>query len=244
MKPRNLLILAALLGSLALMAWLDGSAPSLSSVTVMEYAKDHGVSYSVYPESLVALMESNPETEEFVLDYPFRKIGPVDLSGYDPAEGVPLFLQWDRQWGYEPYGGDFVAVSGSGAMCLAMAGWYLSGGDDRFSPERVAAALDGAALGTGRRLISEGSRVLGLRATGLTLEREKLTAYLRSGEPIIALMGPGDFTSEACFVVLTGCREGTVTVRDPGSRVNSETVWDFDTIAAQVKSLWVIHPET
>ena len=35
---------------------------------VKEYADLHGVSYADYPASLVALLERNPETEDFVLN--------------------------------------------------------------------------------------------------------------------------------------------------------------------------------
>ena len=60
------------------------SAPSQAAHTVRTYAKTHGLRYSDYPEELIALLERNPETETFVLEYPLKKdqAVTVDLSQY------------------------------------------------------------------------------------------------------------------------------------------------------------------
>ena len=49
--------------------------------TVKAYAQAHNLPYSAWPRSLVALLERNPETEEFVLRYPelHEKTQEVDL---------------------------------------------------------------------------------------------------------------------------------------------------------------------
>lgn len=240
MKARSMLILAVLLGSLVMMLWLAGSVPSASAMAVMEHARKNGISYSRYPAVLVELLERNPEAKAFVLNYPFREDREEDLSSYDPAQGVPLFLQWDEQWGYQPYGKDFVAVSGSGVMCLAMTGWYLSGGEDAYSPRKVATLAWEMDCGSGKRLMREFGQVLGLEITEIARDERKLAVYLKNGDPVIALMGEGDFTDAEQFIVLTGYSGGLVTVRDPGSRVNSEKPWGYVNIADQVKSLWVV----
>ena len=61
---------------------------------VKNYAETMGISYGEYPISLIELFERNPETEGFVLNYPFHKEMATDLSRYDRSEGVPLFLHW------------------------------------------------------------------------------------------------------------------------------------------------------
>ena len=71
---------------------------------VKAYAEEKGISYGEYPQSLIDLYERNPETETFVLEYPFREdLGP-DLSAWKDSESVPLFLQWDPMRDYEKYG--------------------------------------------------------------------------------------------------------------------------------------------
>ena len=245
MKTRMLLIAAVLVSCTALMIWLVVTAPSEAEMELMKYADEKEVSYDTYPESLVELMERNPEAEEFVQNYPFREGKTVDLSGYDVSKGVPLFLQWDYQWGYLPYGDDLVAVNGCGPVCLAMAGWYVSGGDAKFAPDKMVRFAEKNGYyaddnGSKWTLISEGGPALGLKVTELPLVEQKVSGYLKNGDPIIAIMGPGDFTSTGHYIVLTGYTDGKLSVNDPNSRGNSEKLWDYKTFASQVRNLWVI----
>lgn len=87
----------------------------------------------IYPESLRALLEKNPEAEQFVLNYPKNKDKhpEIDLSGEVTRGIIPLFIQWDERWGYENYGGDFIAVTGCGPTCLSMVYCGLCGDADR-----------------------------------------------------------------------------------------------------------------
>ena len=87
--------------------------------TVKAFAEEQGISYGEYPQSLIDLYERNPETKDFVLNYPFRKDTGVDLSAWKDSRTVPLFLQWDPMWGYEKYGKGFIAETGCGPTCLA-----------------------------------------------------------------------------------------------------------------------------
>ena len=41
-------------------------------------------------------------------------------------------------------------------------------------------------------------------------------------------MGPGEFTSNGHFIVLTGLQNGRLKINDPNSRKNSEKTWDID----------------
>ena len=84
---------------------------SETEIRVKNYADENGLHFAQYPKSLIDLLERNPETEEFVLNYPRREERLPDLSGYDRKNGVPLFLQWDPMWGYEKYGSDYLAVT-------------------------------------------------------------------------------------------------------------------------------------
>lgn len=44
-----------------------------AELKVKAYAEEHGIFYSEYPQSLIDLLERNPEAEDFVLSYPFRE---------------------------------------------------------------------------------------------------------------------------------------------------------------------------
>ena len=211
---------------------------------VKTYAEAHGVHFADYPKSLIELLERNPETEEFVLQYPFREEGEVDLSTYENGDAVPLFLQWDPNWGYEKYGRDFLAVTGCGPTCLAMAGYSLTG-DENMTPDKIAgfAQRNGyyeAGYGSSWTLISQGAEKLGLKATELPLVKKKMVNALEAGNPVILAMGPGDFTTTGHYILLTGVEEGKFRVNDPNSRENSERLWSYEEIEGQIRNIWAI----
>ena len=115
-------------------SWTNRSA---AEKEVKAFAEEKGISYGEYPQAIIDLYESNPETRDFVLNYPFREKKAVDLSAYDSSQGVPLFLQWDPMWGYQDYGSSCIAITGCGPTCLAMVGYYLTG-DSNMSPDQIA----------------------------------------------------------------------------------------------------------
>lgn len=245
-RLRPFFVPAVVIACIALLVVLASQAPSETALRVMEYAEEKGVSFSEYPSSLIRLLECNPETEDFVLNYPFRKEKPVDLGKYNLSRGVPLFVQWDEQWGYLDYGGEMIGVTGSGPLCLAMAGYYLSDGEEQFSPDKIAEfAAENGYYSRGNEasanLISQGGPSLGLKVTALPLVEKKIADYLKNGDPIIASMGPGDFDN---YIVLTGYDDGMISVNDPDSRVNSEMKWSYAELAGQAKKLWVIQMGT
>lgn len=215
-----------------------------TEIYVKEYADAHGYSYGDYPKSLISLLERNPETEEFVLEYPAREETDWDLSEYEDSAVVPLFLQWDRRWGYEEYGSDCIGITGCGPTCLAMVGYYLTG-DDSFNPDAMAefAEKNGyyeAGYGSSWTLISEGGIKLGLDVTEIPLVKKRMTDNLEVGNPIILAMGPGDFTTTGHYIVITGLEDGMFRINDPNSRVNSEKLWSYEQIESQIRNLWVI----
>ena len=214
---------------------------------VKEYADEHGVSFFQYPKSLISLLERNPETEEFVLEYPFRQTAAVESPAVLPTvqQGeVPLFLQWDPNWGYETYGSDFLAVTGCGPTCLAMAGYYLTQ-DEGFRPNLIAkfAQKNGyysKGSGSSWTLISEGAGKLGLKATELPLVKKKMVDAVQAGYPVILSMGAGDFTASGHYIVLTGVEDGQFRVNDPNSRIRSERLWSYEDIESQIRNIWKI----
>lgn len=70
-----------------------------------------------YSDQLLTAYLNNPEMEEFIMGYL-----DADLPQYTAQEGFtdtelrqqfPLFLQWDKRWGYVSYGGSIIGLSGS-----------------------------------------------------------------------------------------------------------------------------------
>lgn len=248
-----LLVLAVLLTALINLETIQGMYRDLmfefqghteTEIYVKEYADAHGLSYGDYPASLIALLERNPETEEFVLEYPTWEDTDWDLSEYENSACVPLFMQWDQRWGYEEYGSDCIGITGCGPTCLAMAGYYLTG-DESFNPKTVAefAERNGyyeAGYGSSWTLISEGGEKLGLDVTEIPLVKKRITDNLEVDNPIILAMGPGDFTTSGHYIVIVGLEEGLFRINDPNSRANSERLWSYEEIEGQIRNLWVI----
>ncbi len=212
---------------------------------VKNYADEHGVSYGDYPPSLIELLERNPETESFVLNYPFREETAFYLTPEEESqEGVPLFLQWDPRWGYETYGSDCIAITGCGPTCLAMAGWYVTKDPD-FNPADVAAfswrnGYYSPGNGSSWTLISEGGEKLGLDVTEIPLVKGRIDKNLKVDNPIILALGPGDFTTSGHYIVLVGIENGLYRVNDPNSRANSARLWSYEELEPQIRNLWVI----
>lgn len=210
-----------------------------------EFAKQHGLLLSAWPEELVALLERNPETEAFVLNYPLKKDTDfqIDLSEHLNSESVPLLLQWDERWGYMEYAGELMGLSGCGPTCLSMVCIYLLD-DAAYTPKFVAefAKQSGYSVsgsGSSWTLISEGGKTLGLDVTEIPLDENRIIRDLKAGDPIICVMGPGFFTSTGHFIVLTGYADGYVTVNDPNSPEKSRQVWKLTEVMEQIKNLWV-----
>ncbi len=210
---------------------------------IKAFAEEQRISYSEYPQFIIDLYENNPETEEFVLNYPFRQEETVDLSGYN-TDTVPLFLQWDPMWGYTEYGSSILGVTGCGPACLVMAGYYLTG-EERFTPDQIAAFSEdngyyAPGYGTSWTLISEGAEELGLSVQELPLVKGRIVEALESGSPVILALGPRDFTSTGHFIVLAGMEDGLFRVNDPNSPLRSERLWSYEELEGQIRNIWVI----
>ena len=101
--------------------------------------RDDIMNSTQYPKQLQELALKNEEALEFVYDYPTEHVKEhiVDLTEEASMDSVPLFVQWDKRWGYEKYSGNFFAASGCGPTTLSMVVVYLTHNRDA-SPLAVA----------------------------------------------------------------------------------------------------------
>lgn len=218
--------------------------------TIEAFAKKNGLTMEDYPEKLVQMLARNPETEDYVLNFPleYGKEHEIDISGYADYEGVPLFIQWDKQWGYLDYVGNQAGFSACGPTCLSMIAYYYTR-DPAMTPaymmefaESNQYAFNGR--GTMWTLFGQGAERLGLterECTSEEIESEaKLAKILNSGKLIVANVGPGVFTEVGHYIVLVGYEDGKFKVNDPNSYANSEKMWEFEEFADQVKMMWAI----
>lgn len=213
---------------------------------VYDYAIAQGLQYTDYPKELIELLERNPETSQFVLEYPLKKDQrqEIDLSEYGSCDSVPLFMQWDQRWGYLTYGDNVAGLTACGPVCLSMVAYHLTK-DPEISPDRIMefAVEEGYCIpgnGTAWALISEGGRKLGLDVEELPLHDGTMYRELENGWPIICIMGPGDFTTTGHYIVITGLEDGAFRVNDPNSYENSSRLWTYEEICDQINNLWVV----
>lgn len=222
-----------------------GITNSTFQADLESFAKENGLDLSEWPKELTDSGEKNPEMLEFVLNYPLRKNShpDYDLAEYRNCSQVPLLLQWDQRWGYSEYSGSPMGLTGCGPTCLSMVSIYLLH-DAKYTPEYIAefSAKNGYSVpgsGSAWTLISEGGEKLGLDVTEIPLDENRIIRNLEAGNPIICIMGPGDFTSTGHFIVMTEYVDGQIKINDPNSPLRSQQLWDYQQIENQILNLWV-----
>lgn len=200
-----------------------------------------------YPKQLKDLALKNEEALEFVYDYPAEHVKEhtIDLTEEASMDSVPLFVQWDKRWGYEKYSGNFFAASGCGPTTLSMVVVYLTHNREA-SPIVVAKyskeagySVDGS--GSSWTLISEGCRHYGVKAKAVALDESRMKAELDEGHPIVVNVGPGDFTDTGHFMVITGYDDEGFSINDPNSIEKSGKRWLFKNISSQIRAVWSMY---
>lgn len=241
-KPIRLWSAAVLLVA-ALALTLSGSGIPFS---LQIFARTHGVSPADYPDELVTLYKRNPDAREFVKYYPLQKNGnpEIDLSAEITPGKAPRLMQWDARWGYRSYNENLMGLSGCGPTCMSMAAIQITG-NHTLNPWEMAKFAEEHGFnvigdGTSWSFFTEGARLLGLDSVAITPEAQRIFDNLEVGNPIVAIMGPGDFTTTGHYILLAGTEDGMIRVNDPNSVRNSETLWDVETIIEQAQAMWVL----
>lgn len=213
---------------------------------MQDYAVANGLNPDLYFKNLVITYLLNDDTRQFCLEYPryWNKESTADMSAYEDVEGVPLFLQWDLQWGYFDYRGNLLGLSGCGPTTLAMAAYYFTGDPDMNPLTLAQFALDNGyrypGNGTAWSFMSEGARQLGLKSRVLGLSEWAMVDALANGELIICIMAPGQFTTSGHYILLTGYENGSFTVNDCNSITRSRRTWTYEEICDEILNLWAI----
>lgn len=227
---------------------LDTATQSALTALIAEDSRLHPIAErpEQYPTELLELLVRNPETADFVLNYPQQHTNAPARTLSESLDTMPLLLQWDERWGYHDYGSSTIAVSGCGPTALAMVAAYLTQ-NDTVTPYVVAqyAAEQGyyvAGTGTSWDCIRNGAPAFGVQAEELPLDEGVMNAALDDGKPIICSMLPGDFTTTGHFIVLSGYTEDGYQVHDPNSRDKSNRYWTYDQIKGQIGNLWACSP--
>ena len=195
-----------------------------------------------YPEALLNNLCCNPNMLDFALDYQENydtTSGTLEASELD---GIPLFIQWDKRWGYDAYGNDVIGLSGCGPTCLSMIVIGLTKNQEA-TPDKLAdyATEHGyyeQNSGTKRSFMDEVAAVYGVQGYYIYLSKDNMQEELSQGHPLVCAMRSGDFTSQGHFIVIAGMEGDKFLVHDPNSIERSQQLWDYDTLQYQISAIW------
>lgn len=143
-----------------------------------------------------------------------NEVKEIKLS-LNPKKSVPLYNQLD--YPDTPYG-DFgtIASHGCGITALAMISTYLLGEDcmpDELAKEFAAYNTEKGSMWI---LFEDSAEKLGLNLQERTDDEKKVIEALKNDQVVVALQGPGLFTSGGHFIVLVGLNaNGMIVVNDP-----------------------------
>ena len=185
-----------------------------------------------YSDDLLTWLFDHQEALQWVIDYPEQSarseeelsaqgLQAVDLKDYRIQNHIPVYFQWSEVWGYASYGSENIGMGGCGPTSLSMVATGLTG-NTSFTPKYVADMSVNMGyyvdeVGTDWTLMTAGASELGINSAQLTnWSEDTLKSELSAGHPIICSMGPGDFTNQGHFIVLSGLtEEGKVLINDP-----------------------------
>ncbi len=203
--------------------------------------------HSQYPKELLAALANNPEMADFVSGYPDRNGMTGGITASEKEQEFPLFLQWDRRWGYESYGDSCIGLAGCGPTCLSMVLFYLTG-DETHTPDKIAAySMENGyyveGTGTSWGLMEDVPKLYGIKVSSVSSTVNNMRAVLDNGGIIICAMGKGDFTTSGHYIVIYGYDNEGFMVNDPNCAARSGRRWTFSEIENQIKSIWVYDKE-
>ena len=197
------------------------------------------------PDEIVEFGKKYPEAKGYVRDYnKYKNVNfDMDVSSEMAERDIPLFIQWDKRWGYRDYGGNYIGVAGCGPTCLAMVVCGLEK-NDAINPYDVGVYSASSGYytygeGTSWSMMTEGAEHYGLNVSTGNVSVDYILNNLSETTPMICSMTKGDFTTTGHFIVLTDIDDdGKVVVNDPNSPKNSKKHWDADVLVSQMKSIW------
>ncbi len=200
--------------------------------------------YDDYPEVYRAALANNPEMLDYVKEYPDSDKATADavMTKKEKSQKYPLFIQWDKRWGYAPYGSSSIGISGCGPTSLSMVIYALTE-NELATPDKVARYsqeqgyyIEGT--GTSWDLMTEGAAAFGVTGQELSLSEDGMKQELKNGHPLICAMRAGDFTAGGHFIVIRGYEKDGFIVNDPNSRVRSQKRWTYEELSGQIKNMW------
>lgn len=153
---------------------------------------------------------------------------------------LTYYSQHDARWADSLYGGqDPITSYGCGPTVLAMLVTSFTGQTSLPSDMADWAAAHNywsAGSGTKHDFILEGAAAFGFHAESFqNYTKEGIISELKNGHILVALMGPGHFTTSGHFIILSDYWSGEqISVADPASLENTQVPWDAQLIVDEL----------
>lgn len=226
----------------------------------LQWIKKHGGKYTLalsqeYSRTqMPASAKGTPDHAEKVIKYYSVATGDssaeVLLLEGNSGLKVVYYNQGDAAWKSLPYSSSTIGKSGCGPTSMAICISTLSG--KKVTPRQTASWAgnhDYYVKGSGSRhsVIPALAKQYGVKCVGVGSDRTKIIQALKSKKLVVAIMARGHFTKGGHFIVLTGIKDGKITVADCGSRERTKQTWSLDLILSEARSgasaggpFWVI----
>lgn len=151
---------------------------------------------------------------------------------------VVYYNQGDAAWWKLPYGTSTIKKSGCGPTSMAICISTFTG--KKVTPRMTCdwAGKHGyyqPGSGSLHSVVPDLAKHYKLKCKGVGQSKKEVIKALKSGKLVVALMGPGHFTKGGHFIVLTGIKDGKITVADCGSRKRTKQTWSLDLITNESK---------
>lgn len=200
-----------------------------------------------YPENILELVFINPETIDFVSDFLNRdEYLNMDIDKKESVplnRDIPLYLQWDKRWGYRDYGSSIIALSGCAPTSLSMVVSGLNR-DVQATPDVIAnISAEKGFITEGNfsswELMTQGAKEFGILSKEIPLDEEMMKNEISKGNPLILSMKPGQFTTVGHMIVLIGVDEnGEFIINDANSVKRSNQTWKFEELKDDIRNIW------
>lgn len=168
----------------------------------------------------------------------------IEMTPEELAATIPRFFQNDTRWSKMPYGNSTIGRGGCGPTSMAMVVTGLT--------RSIVSPVEMAYLSAGNGYkVSEGTRwdffAFAASRYGLKVKQATPSNYgemleaLKNGNPVIASVGPGHFTSNGHFIVLVAIDQDGIVVNDPYDPYDKKNKsWDPRIIISEASQYFIV----
>lgn len=189
---------------------------------------------------------ASPATESSGSSAAAQNIIPTDQTVVlDTVMGnMQYFNQTDSHWGsYLISGKDLMDTNGCGPTCVSMVIHAFGSGGEQVTPVTMAdwaVANNQYVVGAGSQhtIVETALPAYGLKVTSLqnSVSKETIVSELSQKHLLIGLMGPGYFTDEGHYLLMTGIDgAGNICIADPHSSENTSKSFTPDFLISQLR---------